>query len=65
MPFHSASGILGEPLIIKFIHHQDAILIAEFQKVLTIGIMKGADMVHAEFLRHLSILIIECHLGSI
>ena len=49
LPFHSASGILGEPLIIKFIHHQDAILIAEFQKVLTIGIMRGADMVHSEF----------------
>ena len=34
----------------KFIHHQDAILIAEFQKVLTIWIMRSADMVHSELL---------------
>ena len=53
LPFHSASGILGEPLIIKFIHHQDAILIAELQEILAIGIMRRADMVHTELLDQL------------
>ena len=50
LPFHSAAGILSKPFVVKFIHHQDAILIAELQEILAVWIMRGADMVHAEFL---------------
>ena len=42
----------------------DAILIAEFQKVLTIGIMRGADMVHAEFLHQFQPLLDGTRIGG-
>ena len=50
LPLHSATGILSKPLVVKLIHYQDAILIAEFQEILAIWIMRSADMVHSEFL---------------
>ena len=64
LPIHSATGILGEPLVVKLIHHQNAILIAEFQEILAIWIMRGADMVHSEFLHQFQSLLDGTRIGG-
>ena len=50
-PIDPSSGILFEPLVIQFIHHQNAIFVAEPVKVFTIRIMRSADMVESEILQ--------------
>lgn len=64
LPFHSATGILSKPLVVKLIHYQDAILIAEFQEILAIWIMRGADMVHSEFLHQFQSLLDGTRIGG-
>ena len=64
LPFHSAAGILSKPFVVKFIHHQDAILIAELQEILAVWIMRRADMVHTELLDQLESLLDGTKIGS-
>ena len=64
LPLHSAAGILGKPFVVKFIHHQDAILIAKLQEILAIWIMRRADMVHTELLDQLESLLDGTRIGS-
>ena len=53
LPLHAASGILRQPLVVEFVHHEDAQPVAQFEEVLAIGIVGGADVVEAERLHHL------------
>ena len=52
-PLHLSTGILGEPLVIKFIDHQDTKTVAELEEVLAIRVMRSTHMVHAELLHQL------------
>ena len=64
LPLRSAAGILGKPFVVKFIHHQDAILIAKLQEILAVWIMRRADMVHTELLDQLESLLDGTRIGS-
>ena len=47
---HLASCMLTGPFVVEFIDHQDAILVTQADEVAAIGIVGGADMVHAKLL---------------
>ena len=45
-PGDTSTAILVEPLVVKFIHHQDTVLVAKVHEIDTIRIVGGADVVH-------------------
>ena len=49
--------MLACPLVVELIDDEDAILVAKFDKLAAIGIMTGADVVHAKLLHELQALL--------
>ena len=47
---HLAAGVLTRPLVVELVDDEDAVLVAETDEVAAVGIVRGADMVHAELL---------------
>ena len=45
--------MLPGPFVVKFIHHKNAVLVTQFDKLAAIRIMRCANMVHAVFLDEL------------
>ena len=57
LPIYSATGILRQPLIIEFIHHENTQSVAKSKKVFAIGIMGGSHMIESELFHHLESLL--------
>ena len=49
--------MLARPLVVELIDNQDAVLVTQFNKLATVGIVAGADVVHAELLHQLDALL--------
>ncbi len=62
-PFFSTSGKLSEPLVVKFIDHENAVAVANIEKILAIGIVGRTDVVEAEFFKHLHTLFYGARIG--
>ncbi len=45
--------MLARPLVVELVDDEDAILVAEFNELTRVGIVRSADMVDAKLLRQL------------
>ena len=46
-----SAGVLLRPFVVEFIDHEDAHLVAQSDEVAAVGIVRGADVVHAKLLQ--------------
>ena len=53
----SAARMLTGPLVVKFIYYQNTQFVAELDEIATIGVMRGADVVHAKLLHQFDTLL--------
>ena len=56
-PFHASAGVLLRPFVVQFVDDEDAEAVAYLHEVLAVGVVRAADVVHAELLHHLQSLL--------
>ena len=61
---HSSTGMLAGPFVVELINYQYSVFVAELDEVAAIGIVRSADMIHAELLHQLDTLLDGTRIGS-